>query len=169
VLWDVDGTLVFNGGVSKEAYARGFELLTGRQIVHPVVTGGQTDLAIMRSLFTRHGLDLTNDVVARIPQVMTTALDSLVPRLRERGRAMPGAREAISALAQRPGLIQSVLTGNIAPNAYTKLATFGLHAASTSRSARTDPTMTYALNWCLSRAGGHPKSTLRTCPNPPSC
>jgi phosphoglycolate phosphatase-like HAD superfamily hydrolase len=38
---------------------------------------------------------------------------------------MPGAREALEALASQQDIIQSVLTGNIAPNAFTKVAAFG--------------------------------------------
>jgi phosphoglycolate phosphatase len=128
VLWDVDGTLIYNGGVSKEAYACGFQLLTGYFPTEPVVTDGMTDSAIMRALFERHGLVLTPDLAARTREVMPTALESLVPQLRERGHAMPGARDAIDALAQDNTLVQSVLTGNVPQNAFRKTATFGLHA-----------------------------------------
>lgn len=127
VLWDVDDTLIYNGGVSKEAYARGFKLITGNDPVERVITDGMTDTGIMRSLFERHGLVLTPELASRAHEVMPEALGSLVPRLRERGHAMPGAREAIAALGQEEGVTQSVLTGNIAPNAFTKVATFGLH------------------------------------------
>ncbi|HCT76501.1 MAG TPA: hydrolase [Micromonosporaceae bacterium] len=128
VLWDVDGTLIHNGGVSKQAYAQGFELLTGKPPTEPVITDGMTDPAIMRSLFERHEIKLTAELESRVPAVMNDALASLVPQLRERGHAMPGAREAIDALAELPGVIQSVLTGNIAPNAFTKVATFDLQS-----------------------------------------
>ena len=43
-----------------------------------------------------------------------------------KGHAMPGAADALAALAAIPGVVQSVLTGNVAPNAALKLATFGL-------------------------------------------
>ncbi|MFD0595014.1 HAD family hydrolase [Catellatospora coxensis] len=128
VLWDVDDTLIYNGGVSKEAYALGFKLLTGKSPVEKVITDGMTDTGIMRSLFERHGLVLTPELAAQAHEVMPTALGSLVPQLRERGHAMPGARAAIDALGEEAGITQSVLTGNIAPNAYTKVATFGLHS-----------------------------------------
>ncbi len=128
VLWDVDGTLIYNAGVSKKAYALGFELLTGNAPTEPVITDGMTDPAIMRSLFERHGLDFTPEKAAVLPAVMTDALRSLVPELRQQGHAMPGAREAIDALAELPDVVQSVLTGNIAPNAFAKVAAFGLES-----------------------------------------
>jgi phosphoglycolate phosphatase len=127
VLWDVDGTLIHNGGVSKEAYARGFELLTGSAPTEKVVTDGMTDQAIMRSLFERHQLILSDDLRAKLPEVMERALTSLKEELRQRGHAQPGAGPALEALADQRGVIQSVLTGNIAPNAYTKVSAFDLH------------------------------------------
>jgi phosphoglycolate phosphatase-like HAD superfamily hydrolase len=39
---------------------------------------------------------------------------------------LPGAAEALAALIRIPGVVQSVLTGNIRPNAIAKLAAFGL-------------------------------------------
>jgi phosphoglycolate phosphatase-like HAD superfamily hydrolase len=128
VLWDVDGTLIHNGGVSKMAYARGFELLTGRAPTEPVLTDGRTDPAIFRSLLARHGIEPTTDLLDRIPEVMPAAMDELVPELRRRGHALPGTRAAIDALGREPGVVQSLLTGNIAPTGYAKIATFGLHA-----------------------------------------
>ncbi|WP_283206656.1 HAD hydrolase-like protein [Nocardia cyriacigeorgica] len=46
--------------------------------------------------------------------------------LAARGRALPGVRAALDALAQMDGAVKSVLTGNIRPNAFVKLDTFGL-------------------------------------------
>jgi phosphoglycolate phosphatase len=46
--------------------------------------------------------------------------------LRARGHMMPGADASLAALSSTPGVVQSVLTGNVKPNAILKLATFGL-------------------------------------------
>jgi len=46
--------------------------------------------------------------------------------IRERGRALPGAEAALAALAADAGVVQSLLTGNVQPNALVKLAAFGL-------------------------------------------
>jgi phosphoglycolate phosphatase len=66
VLWDADGTLIHNGGVSKEARRTrpAFTTLTGRPLEHPVMTEGRTDPAIMRSLLERHGIQPTPDLLA---------------------------------------------------------------------------------------------------------
>jgi phosphoglycolate phosphatase len=128
VLWDVDGTLIYNGGVSKEAYAAAYEILTGRPSTVPVITEGQTDPAIVRSLLERNGVVATPELLARVPEVMPEALGALAARLAERGYAQPGARAAIDALGREHGVIQSVLTGNVPANAYLKTSTFGLNA-----------------------------------------
>lgn len=128
VLWDVDGTLIDNGGVSKLAYARGFEMLVGHPSTVPVITDGQTDPAILRSLLTRNGIAATEDLLIRVPEVMPEALTSLVPELRQRGHVMRGAAEVIAALAAQPAVLQSLLTGNVAANGYTKVTTFGIEA-----------------------------------------
>jgi phosphoglycolate phosphatase-like HAD superfamily hydrolase len=47
-------------------------------------------------------------------------------RVAERGRVLPGARDALRALADRDDVIQSVLTGNMEPIARCKLQAFGL-------------------------------------------
>lgn len=126
VLWDVDGTLIHNGGVSKMAYAVAFETLVGRPTTEPVITQGRTDPAIMRSLLVRNGVEPDAALLARLPEALRAAVADLVPVLRKRGHAMPGAAAAIAALARQVGVVQSVLTGNIGQNAYVKLAAFGL-------------------------------------------
>ncbi|GIF99614.1 hypothetical protein Cci01nite_47080 [Catellatospora citrea] len=70
VLWDVDGTLIHNDGVSKQAYALGFELLTDLVPTEPVITDGMADTAITRSLFERHGLVLTTELAVRTLEVL---------------------------------------------------------------------------------------------------
>jgi hypothetical protein len=52
VLWDVDHTLIENGGMSRATYILAYELLTGQRPTSPPVTDGRTDVAIMVSLST---------------------------------------------------------------------------------------------------------------------
>jgi phosphoglycolate phosphatase-like HAD superfamily hydrolase len=126
VLWDVDHTLIENGGVSKETYAGAFEILAGRPAVHRARTGGRTDPEILGDLMTDHGLDPASFDDAAQRGALTRALAERRDRLAERGHALPGARAAIDKLATEPGLVQSALTGNLRANALVKLGTFGL-------------------------------------------
>jgi phosphoglycolate phosphatase-like HAD superfamily hydrolase len=128
VLWDVDHTLIENHGVNKETYAEAFRLLTGDRAEYPAQTDGRTEPEIMRNMLVRHGIDPTDEHIARLPEVLEDATSWNIAVLRQRGHELPGAREALTALRETPGLIQSVLSGNIKPNAIIKLATFGLDA-----------------------------------------
>ncbi|GAA0946692.1 HAD family hydrolase [Nonomuraea longicatena] len=127
VLWDVDHTLIENSGVSKETYAGAFELLTGRSAEHRAETDGRTDIEIMTNLLARHEVAATSSHLAKLPEALEASLAARRERLRERGYGLPGAREAIAALSGVPGVIQSVLTGNIRPNAFVKVEAFELH------------------------------------------
>ncbi|MEV6865254.1 haloacid dehalogenase-like hydrolase [Streptosporangium subroseum] len=126
VLWDVDHTLIENGGVSKETYAGAYELLTGQAAIHRARTDGRTDPAVMRDLFEQHGNEMTDAHAAMLNEALERSLQFRQEELRGRGYALPGAREAITALGKLGGIIQTVLTGNIKPNAFIKVATFGL-------------------------------------------
>lgn len=129
VLWDIDGTLIDNGGVSKEAYALTFARLTGRHPEHPIVPAGRTDPAVLRLVLRQHGIDATPDVLEQAVDVMNRVFASLTSRLAERGHAKVGARAAIAALAGRGDVVQSVLTGNTRHNAQIKVSVFGLAGA----------------------------------------
>ena len=126
VLWDVDHTLIENNGVNKETYAKAFELLTGRQAKHRAETDGRTEPEIMRNMLIAHGIQPTAEHLGRVVEVLETATAANASRLHDRGHELPGARDALAALRGMPGIVQSVLSGNTRPNAYTKLSAFGL-------------------------------------------
>jgi len=126
VLWDVDHTLIENSGVSKDNYEKAFELLTGRRPEHPVKTDGRTDPEIILNMLVSHGITPADRHLSLIVDVLEGAMSANMSRLRERGYELSGARSALSALQQIPGVIQSVLTGNIRSNAFAKLSAFGL-------------------------------------------
>ena len=126
VLWDIDHTLTENHGVNKEVYALAFELLAGRPAEHPAQTDGRTEPEIMRNMLAVHGIEAGPGRLARIPEALVSATETKADTLRERGHELPGARAALAAFQSAPGIVQSVLTGNIRPNAVTKLSVFGL-------------------------------------------
>ncbi|MGW7723842.1 HAD family hydrolase [Streptomyces canus] len=126
VLWDIDHTLIDNAGVSKEIYAAAFTALAGRAPVRPARTEGRTDRLIIAGMFHDHGLK---------PPVWEDALVALEAAgagreadLNQRGRVLPGVRQALKAVAEEDDMVSSVLTGNIAANARVKLGAFGLDA-----------------------------------------
>jgi phosphoglycolate phosphatase-like HAD superfamily hydrolase len=64
--------------------------------------------------------------MGRFADALAAGYAAKVLLLRRRGHALPGAAAALAALDRVPGVVQSVLTGNLKPVAVIKLATFGL-------------------------------------------
>ncbi|MGF1425514.1 HAD family hydrolase [Kitasatospora sp. LaBMicrA B282] len=124
VLWDIDHTLIDNAGVSKEIYSAAFEAVAGCRPSAPAVTEGRTDRLIMGEMFDRNRL--IQPTWHAVQEALEVAGRERFETLRQRGRVLPGVREALRALAQKPTVISSVLTGNIEANAHVKLAAFGL-------------------------------------------
>jgi phosphoglycolate phosphatase-like HAD superfamily hydrolase len=131
VLWDIDGTLVHTAGVGAKAFITAIETLWGVPAAgHGVSLAGKTDLQIGREILTV--LDLHDDIDgdgARLPRLIAET-ERLVAagqdRIRTNGKVLPGVRELLAALAADPGTVQTLLTGNTAANAASKLGAFGL-------------------------------------------
>lgn len=126
VLWDIDGTLVEAGGAGREAFEDAFEVVFGRRLEHSPAMAGRTDHDIALEILELNGIAEGADHVEIFSRALHDALKARAALIRERGRALPGAREALEALHGEPGVVQSLLTGNIEPNAALKLAAFGL-------------------------------------------
>jgi phosphoglycolate phosphatase len=127
LLWDVDHTLIENSGVSKAVYARAFEIMTGSAPQAQPSTDGRTDYDIMRNLFTANSAQFTGEDEASYPSALVEAMGELHPRLMRDGFVLPGVKATLEAVAKIPGIVQSVLTGNIRPNAEAKLRLLGSH------------------------------------------
>lgn len=125
MLWDVDGTLLHSGGVGPAAIHRAVELGVGRALVGQVHMGGKTDPQIVGEYLALMEADGDADlpVVLRHLEAELAASAHLIV---EQGEVLAGVAAVLESLAGREGVIQSVLTGNIAPNAALKLAAFGL-------------------------------------------
>lgn len=127
VLWDVDHTLIENGGVSKDTYALAFELIAGRPSAVRPVTHGRTDFQIMYDLLADNGVAVDDyRSISQFEPFLVQAMAKCGPELPKRGYVLPGVVEALTALADNPKIIQSALTGNIASNAHAKISPFGL-------------------------------------------
>jgi phosphoglycolate phosphatase len=132
VLWNIDLTLLDVGRVSRDAYADAFRRVTGRSLAALPQLAGRSDTEIFfESLFLNDvptGADEVADaeLLARYCWELEAAFTARQAELLQRGRLMPGAQAAVTAAAGLPGVVQTVLTGTIKPNAATKLRAFGL-------------------------------------------
>jgi len=124
VLWDIDHTLLRMGPRAYDVYPKAVEALTGQPCRDPVETEGRTELAIMHELLARVVGELPPD--ERICAALVAAVAGQGEHYRRDGRALPGAAEALAALAREPGVLQTVLTGNVRAHAEAKLGTVGL-------------------------------------------
>jgi phosphoglycolate phosphatase len=126
VMWDVDQTLLSPHGVTAEAFLDTLSAMIGRLATRRPTFAGRTDLDMAAELFAAHGIDAPD--LDGFFDRYASAVRAREDLLRARGEVLPGAAEAVAALAGRPGLVQTVVTGNIRPVAEIKLRTLRLDA-----------------------------------------
>jgi len=126
----VDHTLLDAGGAGVALLRQAFTELFGCPFPATPPMAGRTDRAIELEILTRAGLA---DPAAQLPAFQRLAA-GLAPEfgelVRSGGRVLPGAAEALAAVAAladgSTGPVQSVLTGNLRAIARVKLAALGL-------------------------------------------
>jgi phosphoglycolate phosphatase-like HAD superfamily hydrolase len=130
VLWDIDGTLVRAGEVGRDIFTEAFQAVLGRDpdqaTAKALVMAGRTDPEIALEFLTAHEIAEGASHLPAFSEALVTALAARAALIRERGRALPGARKTLVALGRAEGVVQSLLTGNLQPNALLKLASFEL-------------------------------------------
>jgi phosphoglycolate phosphatase len=127
VLWDVDHTLVDAGGLSSHCYGLAFRQRFGRELGHRVPMQGRTDRDIVADTLRCNGIDDSEDEVEAFRVALEAILGDGDGFVREYGRALTGAAQALAALAEQPHVVQSLLTGNVRPYAEAKVKAFALH------------------------------------------
>lgn len=129
VLWDVDHTLVHAGGAGVALYE-----LVLRDLYRMGLPGqlssmaGRTDTSIALEVLTAAGLDADAEL-PRFHRVLAARAAEVAGLVREQGIVLPGAREAIAAIAAQGTdgpVVQSLLTGNLPALARVKLGALGL-------------------------------------------
>jgi phosphoglycolate phosphatase-like HAD superfamily hydrolase len=128
ILWDVDGTLITTVGVGRRVMEEAARAVADLADVPHVVMSGKTDPQILREIF--RAAELADDHIDSIlPDAMAAAersLLSLEAELRANGTLLPGVAALLERLDAAPGVRQTLLTGNLTPNAAAKVAAFGI-------------------------------------------
>ena len=135
-MWNIDLTLVDVARVSRGAYADAFRKVTGRPLVALPQMVARTDSEIFFEALALNEAGpqgaperteaANTELLARYTSELEAAFDARLALLPAQGRALPGARDAVAAVAALPGVVQSVLTGTIRPNAVAKLRAFDM-------------------------------------------
>ncbi len=131
MLWNIDLTLLDVAKVTRAAYAEAFATVTGRPLIQLPQLVGRTEPEIFFDALGRNGLSLRADgeaerLLAPFGAEFATRLAARRGQLTTEGTLMPGAAEALKAVARLKNVVQSVLTGSSRPNAALKLRAFGL-------------------------------------------
>jgi phosphoglycolate phosphatase-like HAD superfamily hydrolase len=128
ILWDVDFTLVIGGGVGLRLYEQVFRDMFGRDLPEVPPMAGRTDRAIITDTLSLAGVTEPGRHVDAFIAAMAAGAPALTGQASQQVRALPGAGEALAALARADSgrCVQSVLTGNIRAMAEVKLGAVGL-------------------------------------------
>jgi len=130
VLWDIDGTLVQAGQVGRDIFTEAFLAVFGyapdEVTARALAMAGRTDHEIALDFLASHRIAGAETHLPAFTEALVAALAAKSAVIRERGCALPGAESALAALGAVPGVVQSLLTGNVEPNALVKLAAFRL-------------------------------------------
>lgn len=128
ILWDIDGTLIYGGGVGSRALNAAAASVARLADVPVVDMDGKTDPQILRDIFVAASVDpitidaLVTDAVA----AAAATLAATEAELREKGGVHPGVVEVLDRLHHTDGVRQTLLTGNLVANAALKVAAFDL-------------------------------------------
>lgn len=127
-LWDVDGTLIRAGDIGAAVFDTAIEAVLCRRPPVRIRMSGKTDPEIVGEYLDLMGVPQSDALVAGV-------LDQAARHLAEaaaggifarEGYACPGVGELLEAVAGEVGVLSTLLTGNILPNAVTKVSAFGL-------------------------------------------
>lgn len=131
VLWDVDHTLINAGRAGWQVYQLAFGEMFGRDVPEAPSMAGRTDRAI--ALEALAGVPHPRTQIDAFQRLLAHLAPDVADQVREQGRVLPGAAEAVRALAAEAAqpcdgspLVQSVLTGNMRVMAQVKLGALGL-------------------------------------------
>src|ERR1043165_2523342 len=122
VLFDIDGTLIADGGAARAAYGAALEATYGyRGDLRRYDFSGRTDAQITHMVLRDAGLS-PQEIDARMNALWRVYIEHLAMNAPGRVRALPGVAELLDALAADERVTLALLTGNIEPGARLKLA-----------------------------------------------
>lgn len=124
-LFDIDGTLVRVHGRGREAVSEALSSLADQPVsLDGVSFSGRTDPEIIEAVLTHNGLPTT---ASMIEDVIATYVDTMQGLLGPADvEVLPGVADLLATLEAHPDVQLGLVTGNVEPIAYEKLAVHGL-------------------------------------------
>ena len=115
----------------RAAYAEAFPAVTRRPLIKLPQMAGRSESEIFFEALALNAADLSaggdaDRLLERFSAELAAALHARRDDLVRQGQLLPGAAEAVAAVANLDGAVQTVLTGSSRPNAMLKLRAFGL-------------------------------------------
>lgn len=117
--------------VTRAAYAEAFGAVTGRPLVKLPQMPGRAESEIFFDALALNAADRCAEGEAErllepFSKELAATLESHRDDLTRQGRLLPGAADAVQAVAKLEGTVATVLTGSSRPNAVLKLSSFGI-------------------------------------------
>ena len=124
-LFDIDSTLLRTRGAGRAAFAETFRAeFDIERIRGDISFAGRSDRAIVREVFTQHGIEDRPGTWQRFREGYLPRLErTLITR---RGSLLPGVLPLLRAIRERSDIAMGILTGNVAAGAWLKLKHYGI-------------------------------------------
>jgi phosphoglycolate phosphatase len=125
ILWDIDGTLMNSAGFGWRAFSAAFEEEFGYTPAQ-IAMAGRTDRAIGTEFLALEGVSEPDRIEAFLSRT-TAQAQARIPDFFDSGaHLLPGVEVVLTTIGQRPGIVQTVLTGNLPGIGGLKLAATGI-------------------------------------------
>ena len=117
--------------MTRAAYAEAFPAVTGRPLIKLPQTAGRSESEIFFDALALNAADLNaggeaERLLEPFSAELAAALHAHRDDLTRQGQLLPGAAEAVEAVAKLEGTVATVLTGSSKPSAVLKLSSFGI-------------------------------------------
>ena len=125
LLFDIDGTLINSGGAGIQALK---DVLRERfgitDDLRGIEVAGKTDSGIVHQILRKQQIALSDENVAAFLDLYVEFLARELPQ--RNGTLLPGVKELLPRLKERPHNVLALLTGNVRRGAQLKLEYYGI-------------------------------------------
>lgn len=126
VLWDIDLTLLDLRRLGGRWFQQALVEVTGSEHGTLPRFAGRTDRWIAARMLDSVAVEPTDELIDALHAVVVRLAEADRQRLAEVGIVLPGVPTVLKELAGTPDVVQTLVTGNLAPVARLKVEAFGI-------------------------------------------